>query len=72
MNENKRLEAKALSARNNVIHQFEKITLWKTLVTATPWNYDYLLNKNHLLLLITVTECEHCAEANEVFVNLRI
>lgn len=38
---------KALSARNNVVHQFEKVTLWKTLVTATPWNYDYLLYKNN-------------------------
>lgn len=63
-------ESKALSARNNVIHQFEKVVLWKTLVTATPWNYDYLLNKNHLLLLITITECEECSESLEVFTAL--
>lgn len=55
-----------------MVHQFEKITIWKTLVTATPWNFDYLLNKNHLLLLVTVTKCDHCEEANEVFVDMRI
>ena len=58
-----------MSARNNVVHQFEKITLGKTLVTATPWNYDYLLFKNHMLLLVTSETCETCAQANEVFVG---
>ena len=52
-----------------MVHQFEKVTLWKTLVTATPWNYDYLLFKNHMLLLVTSDACETCAQANEVFVG---
>lgn len=52
-----------------MVHQFEKVTLWKTLVTATPWNYDYLLYKNHMLLLVTSDACETCAQANEVFVG---
>ena len=60
---------KALSARNNVVHQFEKVTLWKTLVTATPWNYDYLLYKNHMLLLVTSETCETCKQASEGFVG---
>lgn len=53
----------------NVVHQFEKITTWKTLVLVHPWNLDFLVGKNHLLLLITGENCETCEDATTVFVG---
>lgn len=55
----------------NVVHQFEKITTWKTLVLVHPWNLDFLIGKNHLLLLITGENCETCEDATTVFVGAR-
>lgn len=63
-------ENKALSARMNVVHQFEKINTWKNLVSIHPWNIDFLLSKNHLLLLLTADACETCEDAVTVFTNL--
>ena len=60
---------KALSARMNVVHQFEKINTWKNLVSIHPWNIDFLLSKNHLLLLLTADACETCEDAVTVFVG---
>lgn len=61
------------SARNNVAHQFEELVTWKTLVTANPWNVNYLLDKNHVLVLFTVEDVEDSEvnkKATSVFVSL--
>ena len=60
---------KALSARMNMVHQFEKINTWKNLVSIHPWNVDFLLAKNHMLLLLTADACETCEDAVTVFVE---
>lgn len=62
--------SKIYSAKNNVIHQFESLTTWKTLVTLHPWNFNYLLTKNHMIVLLTVEECEECKKASTVFVRV--
>lgn len=54
----------------NVVHQFEKINTWKNLVSIHPWNIDFLLSKNHMLLLLTTENCESCEDAETVFVSL--
>ena len=53
----------------NVVHQFEKINTWKNLVSIHPWNIDFLLSKNHMLLLLTADACETCEDAVTVFVG---
>ena len=61
------------SARNNVAHQFEELVTWKTLVSANPWNIDYLIDKNHLLVLLTVDDVEDSEtnkKATAIFVGI--
>lgn len=53
----------------NVVHQFEKINTWKNLVSVHPWNIDFLLPKNHMLLLLTADACATCDDAVTVFVR---
>lgn len=62
--------SKIYSARNNIVHQFESIVTWKTLVTLHPWNFEYLLAKNHMIVLFTSDECDECKHATSVFVHL--
>ena len=62
--------SKAYSARNNIVHQFESITTRKSLVTLHPWNFNFLLQKNHLLVLFTSEECEGCQAASVLFVGM--
>ena len=64
--------SKTYSARNNIVHQFESITTWKSLVTLHPWNFNYLLQKNHLLVLFTSEECDECKAASVLFVGVLI
>ena len=61
---------KASSALLNVIHQFEKIPIWKQIVRVNPWNIDYLIQKYSLLLLITDINCDACSKAEAVFVGM--
>ena len=52
-----------------MVHQFEKIVTWHELVLCHPWNIDYLVNKNHMLVLVLGSDCDTCKEALEVFVG---
>lgn len=52
-----------------MVHQFEKIVTWKELVLCHPWNIDYLIQRNHMLLLVLGPDCDTCKEALEVFVS---
>lgn len=42
---------------------------WHELVLCHPWNIDYLVNKNHMLVLVLGPDCDTCKEALEVFVG---